>query len=44
MHLVADVSELQNDTGWKPKLNFIKGIEKIMDYDVQNSWGGGTLV
>ena len=39
MHLVADVSELQNDTGWKPKLNFIKGIEKIMDYDVQNSWG-----
>ena len=37
MYLVADESELYFDTGWKPKLNFIEGIEKNMDYDVQNS-------
>lgn len=43
MYLVADESELYFDTGWKPKLNFIEGIEKNMDYDVQNS-RGGTLV
>lgn len=40
MYLVADESELYFDTGWKPKLNFIEGIEKNMDYDVQNSRGG----
>lgn len=44
MHLVADESELSFDTGWKPKLNFIEGIEKNMDYNVQNSVGGGTVV
>lgn len=26
MHLVADISELTKDTGWKPKFTFIKGI------------------
>ena len=44
MYLVADESELYFDTGWKPKLNFIEGIEKNMDYNVQNSEGGGALV
>ena len=37
MYLVVDESELYFDTGWKPKLNFIEGIEKIMDYNDQNA-------
>lgn len=30
MYLVADISELQADTGWKPKESFIDGIKKII--------------
>ena len=43
MYLVEDESELYFDTGWKPKLNFIEGIEKNMDYDVQNTRRGGDF-
>lgn len=30
MHLVADISELTNDTGWKPKTPFIKGLVQLI--------------
>ncbi|MCR5762985.1 MAG: NAD(P)-dependent oxidoreductase [Treponema sp.] len=32
MHLVADVSELTADTGWKPEISFIDGIRSLVDY------------
>lgn len=30
MHLVADISELTEDTGWKPQHNFINGLAKLI--------------
>ena len=30
MHLVADISELIEDTGWKPQIDFSDGIRKII--------------
>lgn len=30
MHLVADISELTEDTGWKPQIDFSDGIRKII--------------
>lgn len=30
MHLVADISELTKDTGWKPEVSFEEGIKKIL--------------
>ena len=30
MHLVADVSELEKDTGWKPQVKFIDGIKEMI--------------
>lgn len=30
MHLVADISELEKDTKWKPKYTFVKGIKKML--------------
>jgi nucleoside-diphosphate-sugar epimerase len=30
MHLCADISELSNDTGWKPVISFEEGIRKIV--------------
>ena len=30
MHLVADIRELTEDTGWKPETVFYKGIKKIV--------------
>jgi len=29
MYLCADISELTNDTGWKPEVSFEDGIRKI---------------
>lgn len=31
MFLCADISELQNDTGWKPATDFVDGIGKIIE-------------
>lgn len=31
MHLCADISELTNDTGWKPRVDFKEGIERIIE-------------
>lgn len=31
MHLVADISELTKDTGWKPEASFEEGIKKIIN-------------
>lgn len=31
MHLVADISELTNDTGWKPEIEFADGIKTIVE-------------
>ena len=30
MHLVADISELTNDTGWQPKMSFEEGIKAFV--------------
>lgn len=30
MYLVADISELTNDTGWKPVIEFLEGIKEIV--------------
>jgi len=30
MHLVADITELKKDTGWKPQLSFQEGIKNIV--------------
>lgn len=30
MYLVADISELTQDTGWKPNIDFAEGIQKIL--------------
>ena len=30
MHLVADISELEKDTGWKPIINFSEGIKALL--------------
>jgi len=32
MHLVADISELTNDTGWRPQVSFADGIRKIVQH------------
>lgn len=32
MHLEADVSELQRDTGWKPEVKFETGIEETIEF------------
>lgn len=32
MHLVADISKLQKDTGFEPKITFEEGIGKIIEY------------
>ena len=32
MHLEADISELQRDTGWKPNIEFEKGIEEVIEF------------
>lgn len=29
MHLVADITELTKDTGWKPQVSFVDGVRKI---------------
>lgn len=31
MYLVADITELTNDTGWVPKIDFVTGIKSIID-------------
>ena len=30
MHLVADISELTRDTGWKPQVTFAEGIQRLL--------------
>ena len=30
MYLVADISELTADTGWKPQVSFVDGIKAIL--------------
>jgi len=30
MYLVADITELIEDTGWKPQVAFIEGIKKML--------------
>lgn len=32
MHLEADISKLQVDTGWKPEVEFEDGIEKVIEF------------
>ena len=32
MHLEADISKIQEDTGWKPKVEFEEGIEKVIEF------------
>lgn len=32
MHLEADISKLQKDTGWEPKVEFDEGIERVIEY------------
>jgi nucleoside-diphosphate-sugar epimerase len=32
MYLCADVSDLTNDTGWKPEVSFEEGIKKIINF------------
>lgn len=32
MHLEADISELQRDTGWNPEVTFEEGIEKTVNF------------
>ena len=32
MNLCADISELQKDTGWKPKINFADGIKRTLTF------------
>ncbi len=36
MNLCADISTLQNDTGWKPSVAFEKGIAEILEEDKAN--------
>ena len=31
-HLEADINKLQNEFNWKPKIDFIKGIDLTIDY------------
>ena len=39
MHLEADISRLQEDTGWKPEVGFAEGIERIIPfYKEWKSW------
>lgn len=32
MHLVADISELMKDTGWKPDFSFLKGLNHLLNF------------
>ncbi len=32
MHLQADIENLQRDTGWQPKTDFITGIKEVLNY------------
>lgn len=32
MHLEADITELQNDTGWEPEIDFEQGIEQVVEF------------
>ncbi len=51
MYLVADISVLTEDTGWKPKIDFKEGIEKMVSVekddmntvDVSLYMGGGKV-
>ena len=36
MHLVADISELVNDTGYKPSTTFEEGIRKTVEWAKAN--------
>lgn len=36
MKLVADISQLTHDTGWKPQVNFAEGIQSIMNKGCKN--------
>ncbi len=36
MHLVADISELTNDTGWKPEIEFADGIKTLANANIVN--------
>jgi len=36
MYLCADISELTNDTGWKPEVSFEDGVKRIMAF---GNWG-----
>jgi len=36
MHLCADISELTNDTGWRPEVSFEDGVKKIMQCDIKS--------
>ncbi|MCX8000800.1 MAG: GDP-mannose 4,6-dehydratase, partial [Leptospiraceae bacterium] len=31
--LVADISKIQNETGWKPKISLKNGLEKLLRYE-----------
>lgn len=36
MHLVADIRELTNDTGWKPEIEFADGIKTLANANIVN--------
>ena len=36
MHLVADISELVADTGYKPTTPFLEGIKKTVEWAKEN--------
>ena len=40
MHLEADISELQADTGWEPKVEFEDGIVRVIEFykDWKHRW------
>lgn len=37
MHLEADISKIQKDTGWKPKVEFEDGIERVINFYVNET-------
>lgn len=38
MHLEADISKITDDIGWKPKISFEEGIERVIEF--YKNWNG----
>lgn len=39
MHLEADISKLQKDTGWEPRVEFEDGIERVIEFYREQQFG-----